>query len=880
MGEKTREQICVGLLAHVAAGKTTLSEAMLYLSGRLKKLGRVDHRDSFLDTHSLERQRGITIFSKQAVFPLGDKTLTLLDTPGHVDFSAEMERALRVMDCAVLVISGTDGVQAHTETLWRLLSRYSLPCLIFVTKMDLARIERERLMDELRTRLDARCVNFNLEGEAFQEELAMTGEAMMDQILSGRAPNRQELGRSIRNRELFPVFFGSGLRLDGVDRLLEALEDFVRAPEDRGDFSARVFKVARDPQGNRLTFLRLLGGELKVRSPLRYESEAGEGLEEKVTQLRLYSGAKYETVDTLLPGQLAAVLGLSGTWPGQGLGAAADSRKPALEPVMSYRLLLPYGMDPGQWMPKLQMLQEEDPQLHLRWNERLRQIELRLMGRVQAEVFKSLVKERFDLDVGLDQGRVLYRETIADTVEGVGHFEPLRHYAEVHLILEPLPAGSGVVADSICPEDSLDRNWQRLILGHILERHHLGVLTGSPITDMKITLAAGRAHLKHTEGGDFRQATYRAIRQGLMKARSVLLEPWYAFTLEVPPDQIGRAISDVRSMNGSFDSPEDAGEMVRLRGSAPVAAMNAYGDELMSYTHGRGRISLRPEGYRPVRDQEKLVSQMDYDPVADLDNTPDSVFCAHGAGYNVRWDQVEQYMHLDSVLRPTEQPKEPPAPARRVLSIDERELEAIMEREFGPIRRPQYRAGERNEAPVTLNIRERKQYVIVDGYNLIFAWDELKKLAAQRLDLARSRLMDLLSSYAGFTKAQLVLVFDGYRTPGNPGSRTEYHNIHVAYTGDGETADAYIERIVDEIGKNYDVRVITSDSLIRLSALRSGVLRTSSGEFIGELDWTLGQIEEIMKKSNQGAHLTKLRDGRQRADTAGGGSEPPLPKKQ
>ena len=644
------KQICVGLLAHVDAGKTTLSEAMLYLSGRLKKLGRVDHRDSFLDTHSLERQRGITIFSKQAVFPLGDKTVTLLDTPGHVDFSAEMERALGVMDCAVLVISGTDGVQAHTETLWRLLERRGLPCLIFVTKMDLARQDKRHLMEELKTRLDPRCADFTLRGEVLQEELAMTGEKLMDEILSGSIPDRKRLSGALRTRELFPVFFGSGLKLDGVEALLEALHDLVEPPEDRGAFSARVFKIARDPQGNRLSFLRVLSGELKVRSPLRYEDEAGQQLEEKITQLRIYSGAKYETAETLFAGQLGAALGLSGTWPGQGLGEASDSGRPALEPVMSYRLLLPYGADPAQWMPRLRVLGEEDPQLHLRWNERLRQIELRLMGRVQAEVFRSLVKERFDLDVGLSEGRVLYRETIADTVEGVGHFEPLRHYAEVHLILEPLPRDSGVVADSVCPEDSLDRNWQRLILGHVLEKHHLGVLTGSPITDVKITLAAGRAHLKHTEGGDFRQATYRAIRQGLMKAESVLLEPWYTFILEVPPDQIGQAISDVRAMNGVFEAPEEDGELVRLRGSAPVAAMNAYGDELQSYTHGRGRLSLRPEGYRPVKEQEKLVSSFGYDPTADLENTPDSVFCAHGAGFNVRWDQVEQYMHLDSAL--------------------------------------------------------------------------------------------------------------------------------------------------------------------------------------------------------------------------------------
>lgn len=864
MGQGKGKNLCVGLLAHVDAGKTTLSEAMLYLSGRIKKQGRVDHRDSYLDTHSLERQRGITIFSKQAVFPLGEKTVILLDTPGHVDFSSEMERALRVLDCAVLVISGTDGVQAHTETLWKLLESYRVPTMIFVTKMDLAQQSPDALMAQLQSRLDSRCVDFSRRDDSFWEQIALCDEELMEQILSGNLPDSDCLRKLTGRRALFPCFFGSGLRLDGVEALLEALGDFATPLEAWQDepFAARVFKIARDPQGNRLSFLRVLSGSLHVRESLRYRDERGQEREEKITQLRVYSGIKYETVECAESGQLVAALGLGGTFAGQGLGAASDAGETQLEPVMSYRLLLPYGVDPAQWLPKLRLLQEEDPQLHLRWNERLRQIELRLMGKVQAEVFKSLVKERFDLDVGLDQGRVLYRETVKNRVEGVGHYEPLRHYAEVHLILEPLEPGSGFVVDSICSEDQLDRNWQRLILSHLLERQHPGVLTGAPVTDIKITLAAGRAHLKHTEGGDFRQATYRAVRQGLMQAQCVLLEPWYAFSLELPPEQIGRAISDVRNMDGSFDAPEEAGELVRLRGFAPVSAMNGYQEELMSYSHGRGRLSLRPDGYRPCRRQEEIIREIGYNPEADLENPPDSVFCAHGAGFNVKWNQVPEYMHLESCLKERGGSGEPAAPVRRNLDIDERELEAIMEREFGPIRRPQYSAGTRNEAPRTITIREKREYLIVDGYNLIFAWDELKKLASQRLDLARGRLMDLLSSYCGFTKAELVLVFDGFRTPGNPGSRTAYHNIHVAYTGDGETADGYIERIVDEIGKNYDVRVVTSDNLIRLSALRSGVLRTSSKEFSLELEWVLGQIDEVMKKSNQSAHRMKLKDGK------------------
>lgn len=666
--------------------------------------------------------------------------------------------------------------------------------------------------------------------------------------------------RMIAARQLFPCFFGSGLKLDGVDALLDGLDALAPDAPDRGTFAAKVYKIERDSQGNRMTCLKVTGGELKVRAPLKYRDERGEEHEEKIAQLRLYSGVKYETAETVGAGEICAVLGLSGTWPGQGLGLEADSEAMLLEPVLSYRVLPPAGMDPAPLLPRLQILGEEDPQLHVTWNERTGSIELRMMGKVQAEIFQSLVRDRFDVEIGLDKGHILYRETIADTVEGVGHFEPLRHYAEVHLLLEPLPLGSGLVFDTIVSEDVLDRNWQRLILTHLMEKQHLGVLTGSPITDMKITLAAGRAHIKHTEGGDFRQATYRTLRQGLMQAESVLLEPYYAFLIETPPEQIGRAISDVRAMNGSFDSPEDAGAMVRLSGEAPVASMNGYMEELLSYTRGRGRLNLRLAGYRPCHDQKAVVEAVDYDPEVDLDNTPDSVFCAHGAGFPVKWDKVRDYMHLESCLKPRKEP-EPEMQARRALTIDERELEAIMEREFGPIRRPQYRAA-RNEAPGILPIPNRREYLIVDGYNLIFAWDAMKKLAEERLDLARQRLMDLLSSYCGYTKSELVLVFDAYRTPGNPGSRSAYHNIHVAYTRDGETGDAYIERLVDEIGRNYDVRVVTSDNLIRLSALRAGVLRTSSKEFSLEVEWVLGQIEEVLKRTNLNAHTTKLKDGK------------------
>ena len=853
--------IVLGILAHVDAGKTTLSEAMLYLSGKLKKLGRVDHRDSFLDNNSLERARGITIFSKQAVMPLGEMTVTLLDTPGHVDFSAEAERSLQVLDYAVLVISGTDGVQAHTETLWKLLERYNVPVFIFVTKMDLPGCDRQEIMDGLRTRLSERCVDFSAEGEALFESAAMCSEEAMDEYIETGSIGTKRMRDMLRRREIFPCCFGSGLRTEGVAEFLNTLELYARPGDYSEDFSARVYKIARDAQGNRMTFMKVTGGALRVRSLMKYADRDGNAFEEKISQLRIYSGAKYDTAETVLPGQICAALGLTGTYPGQGLGAAGDFAEPLLEPVMSYRVILPPQSDPAVLLPKLMQLDQEDPQLHIVWNERTREISVQLMGRVQAEIFRSLVKERFDTDITLDTGRIMYRETIKDTVEGVGHFEPLRHYAEVHLLLEPLPRGSGIELSSSCPEDELDRSWQRLILTHLAEKQHIGVLTGSPVTDIRFTLAAGRAHIKHTEGGDFRQATYRAVRQGLMQAESVLLEPWYSFVLEVPAEQIGRAISDVRAMNGEIDSPEDAGGMMRLEGAAPVAGMNEYMQELLAYTHGRGRLSLTPGGYRACRDQQKIVDAIGYEPERDTDNPADSVFCSHGAGVNIPWDQAKDYMHLESCLKPPVEEAAPAAaPRYRSLSIDDRELEAIMEREFGKIKRPQYSARQVNAAASEPVFEKKPEFIIVDGYNLIFAWDELKKLAADRLDLARGRLMDMLSNYCGFTKAKLVLVFDGFRTPGNPGSREDYHNINVAFTKDGETGDAYIERLADEIGKNYSVRVVTSDNLIRLSALRSGVLRCSSGEFKNEVEWVLGQIDAVLKKSNQSSHKTRIAD--------------------
>ena len=853
-GRLTMKKYVIGILAHVDAGKTTLSEALLYVSGAIRTAGRVDHGSAFLDTFEMERRRGITIFSKQAVLSTGNAVLTLLDTPGHVDFAPEMERTLAVLDGAILVISGTDGVQSHTMTVWRLLRKYRVPTFLFINKMDLNGADRVRVRRSLEQELGA---GFFDADSGDPEEAASNDEDLMEEYLSSGTLSGHSLRSAVTEGRVFPCWYGSALKLQGVQEFLEGMLAFLPEREpSAGAFGARVFKISRDEQGVRLTHMKITSGLLRVRDAVTDGQR-----EEKVTRLRLYSGSRYSQVDCAGPGEVIAAEGLTGTRPGMGLGTEKGTAEYLVEPVLSYRVLLPEGTDPIRAVGWLRQLEDEEPQLHVDWNERQKEIGVRLMGPVQLEVLAQQLLDRFGLNVEFGPGSIRYRETIAEPVEGVGHYEPLRHYAEVHLVIEPGPNGSGIVLDSVCPEDRLDRNWQRLILTHLMEKQHLGVLTGSPITDMKITLAAGRAHLKHTEGGDFRQATYRAVRQGLMQAESVLLEPVYAFSMELPTEQLGRAISDLRAMNGSFDSPESEGDMQRLTGTAPVAGLNGYLEELLSYTRGRGRLFLRPAGYQPCRDQQKIVEELGYDPEADLDNTPDSVFCAHGGGFPVKWNKVPEYMHLESCLK---EKKDAPAPAqpRSIPDIDERELEAIMEREFGPIRRPQYSQGLRNAASAERAAPRKREYLIVDGYNLIFAWDELKKLAAERLDLARTRLMDALSSYCGYTKSELVLVFDGFRTPGNPGSRTDYHNIHVAYTRDGETGDAYIERLVDEIGRNYDVRVVTSDNLIRLSALRSGVLRTSSKEFYLELEWVLEQIRQVLKKTNLNAHTTKLRDGK------------------
>ncbi len=821
---------CTGLLAHVDAGKTTLSEALLYCSGARRTLGRVDHRDAFLDTHALERSRGITIFSKQARLTAGDRPFTLVDTPGHVDFSAEAERTLSILDCAVLVISGTDGVQAHTVTLWKLLERYGIPTFLFINKMDLPGCDRAALMRQLQQQLSAGCVDFSAGEDSVTEQCALCDEALLEAYLETGTVSDGNIRELIRARRVFPCWFGSALKLTGVPEFLDTLARFAPEADYGESFAARVYKISRDPQGNRLTWLKVTGGSLKVRSSLCYVNQKNESAEEKIQQLRLYSGDKFTPADTVLPGELAAVTGLSATWAGQALGAAPQGLGWAMEPVMTYRLALPAGADPALVLPKLRLLEEEDPQLRLLWQSG--QIHVQIMGKVQLEVFRSLVKERFDLDITAEDPRIFYKETIENTVEGVGHFEPLRHYAEVHLLLSPLPRGSGLVFDTVCPTDVLDAGYQNLILTHLEEKLHRGVLTGAPITDMKISLLIGKAHLKHTEGGDMRQATYRAVRQGLMQAKSRLLEPWYEFVLTVPTELIGRTITDIRAMSGEFDAPESEGALSTLRGLVPASEISDYAQTVAAYTQGRGRLQLTLHGYEPCHDQETVVAALGYDPEADLENTPDSVFCAHGAGFTVKWHRVKDYMHVDSGIRD----EQPARLLSRRMEAEDRELDKILERHFGKTVTTLYRPTQNRPATEEVTIRApRQQCIIVDGYNIIFAWEELAALAKEDLDAARRRLMDLLSSYAGFTKCRLILVFDGYKQKGNPGEKSQFHNIQVVYTREGETADAYIEALASEIGTNYNIRVATSDSLVQLSSLRSGVLRMSARELKEEI---------------------------------------------
>lgn len=859
------ENIVMGILAHVDAGKTTLSEGMLYLSGTVRKLGRVDHKDAFLDTYSLERDRGITIFSKQAVFSLGNRRINLLDTPGHVDFSAEMERTLQVLDYAVLVISGADGVQGHTETLWKLLKLYEIPTFIFINKMDQPGTDREGLLAELKERLDEGCIVFG-KGKNVEslEEIAMTDEAVLDYFMEHETVRNEDICRLIRERKIFPCYFGSALKLDGVQELLAGFEEYMKPFDGKKEFGARVFKISRDDKGERLTFLKVTGGKLVVKMPINKA--------EKINQIRIYSGAKYEAVNEVEAGGVCAVTGLSSSYIGQGLGVEKGTAAPFLEPVLTYQMILPEGADTTKVLRELKQLEEEEPLLNIVWNPALEEIHVQLMGEVQTEILKTMIAERFHLDVEFGTGKIVYKETIKSPVVGVGHYEPLRHYAEVHLKMEPLEAGSGLVFDTDCSEDVLDRNWQRLILTHLQEREHPGVLTGAPITDMKITIVAGRAHLKHTEGGDFRQATYRAVRQGLKSAESLLLEPWYSFVLEVPSEQVGRAMSDIGQMNGSFEGPEaeDKQGMVRLTGTAPASEMRDYQREVWAYTKGRGRITLTLKGYEPCHNAEEVIEEIGYDSERDVDNPTGSVFCAHGAGFLVNWDEVPEYMHIKENFLA----EKPGIEQDEVMAVqmgnhcnysggysssydDDPELLTIMEREFGSKQKERDRYSSYRKQTVSTPVRHttvikenepKKEYLLVDGYNIIFAWEELNELAKASIDAARNKLMDILSNYQGFIGCTLILVFDAYKVKGNQGEVQKYHNIYVVYTKEAETADQYIEKTTHEIGRKYKVTVATSDALEQVIVMGQGAYRISARDFYEEVERTEKQIREINER--------------------------------
>jgi len=857
------KKLVAGILAHVDAGKTTLSEAMLYTSGARRTLGRVDHGDAFLDTDVQEQERGITIFSKQALFTHGDMSVTLLDTPGHVDFSAEMERTLQVLDCAILVISGTDGVQGHTRTLWKLLGRYNVPVFIFVNKMDLNGADRAAVCAELKRRLGDGCIDFSVDATQRDEAAAMCDEAALDEFLETGALPDDEIARLISNRKVFPCVFGSALKLDGVEEFLQVLETYSLPRTYPDEFGAKIFKISYDDKGNRLTWLKVTGGTLRAKALLSRGS-GEDSFEEKADQLRLYSGAKFRTVDEAHSGDVVAVTGLWKTRSGQGLGFQEDSADAVLEPVLNYRLILPDGCDPHAVLPKLRQLEEEDPMLRILWNDGLKEIHVRLMGQIQLEVLRRVIEDRFGISVDFDAGNIVYKETISNTVEGIGHFEPLRHYAEVHLMLEPSERGSGICIDSKLSTDKLDLNWQRLIFTHISEREHPGVLTGSPITDIKISIVAGRAHIKHTEGGDFRQATYRAIRQGLMQAETVLLEPFYDFILELPPNCIGRAMTDIQAMGGTVNDPESDGEMTVLSGFAPVAGLQNYRQEVTAYTRGLGQMSCTLRGYEPCHNADEVAEAIGYDPERDTENPVDSVFCAHGGGFNVKWNQVREYMDVDSGLRLNDEPKAEDeishAPAERRAytgSIEQdKELQAIFERTYGKVEPRRFQPQpQRQPANLsgTYTLKEKKalkEYLLVDGYNIIFAWDELKSLAQYDLSAARAALEDILINYRGFKKCTVILVFDAHKVKENHGSVEKKNGIYIVYTKTAETADNYIERTTYQLGRDNKIYVATSDGLEQMIILGHGALRISASAFKREVEAAQIQIADFIRDHN------------------------------
>lgn len=884
MDLENTNKLTIGILAHVDAGKTTLAESILYLTGSIRKLGRVDHQDAFLDTYELERERGITIFSKQAELRLGEREVTLLDTPGHVDFSAEMERTLQVLDYAILVISGADGVQGHVQTLWRLLKQYEIPVFLFINKMDQPDTNENALMEELTKRLDEKCINFSagLETEEAKENLAVCDEAVLEHYLESGEIRKEEIVQLIAKRKVFPCYFGSALKIQGVEEFLKGIETFTKKCAYPEEFGARVFKIARDAQGNRLTYLKITGGSLKVKMLLSNEKEAGEGKEElweeKAEQIRIYSGNSFEAVKEAKAGSVCAVAGLSHTYCGQGLGIEAHTFLPVLEPVLTYKIELPEDCNVHSMLIKLKELEEEEPQLHIVWDERLQEIHAQVMGEVQIEILKRMIWERYQTEVEFGSGKIVYKETIEDCVEGVGHFEPLRHYAEVHLKLEPAERGTGLHFFADCSEDLLDRNWQRLVMTHLEERMHKGVLTGSEITDMKVTLVSGRAHLKHTEGGDFRQATYRALRQGLKKAKSVLLEPVYEFRLELPADKVGRAMADIQKMYGEFQLSDSEGDYSVVTGFAPVSLMRDYQKEVMAYTSGHGRLFCTLKGYMPCHNADEVIEEMNYDSESDLENSTGSVFCAHGAGFIVPWYEVEDYMHLE-LQTPTEKrveeelpmPKRTPKEAEAYLKEgvqNEEELRAIFERTYGAVKRERQgweRVSKRNSnrnpsvrSSETENTRKEKkrepikEYLLVDGYNIIFAWEDLNELSKINIESARNKLMDRLSNYQGYKKMTLILVFDAYKVKGNPGSVMKYHNIYVVYTKEAETADQYIEKTVHEIGRKYQVTVATSDALEQVIILGQGGNRLSAANLLEEVEAVEAEIsKKVQKKTSK-----------------------------
>lgn len=855
LDRRPSKHITVALLAHVDAGKTTLSEGLLYTAGRLKRLGRVDKGDAFLDTYGLEKERGITIFSKQAILDLGDACVTLLDTPGHVDFSAEMERTLQVLDYAVLVISGSDGVQGHTETLWRLLEQYGVPVFLFVNKMDQPGAEKEKILEELQTRLESSCVDFSNEAsDGFLENIALCEDGLLEQFLEEGTLDLSCIPRLIRERKIYPCFFGSALKLGGVEEFLNAFKKYIEPGRYSDEFGARVFKIARDESGNRLTYVKVTGGVLRARMELE---DVHEGWQEKVNQIRVYSGSRYETVNEAPAGMVCALTGLTKTYPGEGLGIEQKGKRPVLEPVLTYQIQLPDGVDAAVMLPKLRQLEEEEPELHIVWKEELQEIQAQVMGEVQIEILQNLIEERFGVKVTFGTGNIVYKETIATAVEGVGHFEPLRHYAEVHLWLEPGETGSGFQADINCSEDVLDKNWQRLVLTHLLEREHPGVLTGSALTDVKVTLIAGRAHLKHTEGGDFRQAAYRAVRQGLMRAESVLLEPYYDFRLEVPEETVGRAMADIDRMAGTFALESSSG-MAVMTGCAPIITMRDYPREVTAYTKGRGRLFCRLAGYRPCHNADEVILAKGYDPERDAGNPAGSVFCAHGAGFNVPWNEVRNYMHIDTAVesarqtegdKPGEEMDYGLQAGQEEEWIDVEEIDQILERASHSNRKgtpashkgiSAARVRSVTSKPVGLSKPNKKQvkkdsFLLVDGYNIIFAWEELRELSKVNIDAARGRLQDILCNYQGFQQCRLILVFDAYRVQNHRTEVFSYHNITVVYTKEAETADQYIEKFAHENARHHHVTVATSDGMEQIIIRGEGCRLLSARDLEAEI---------------------------------------------